>query len=164
MMRETQDEPRQIAVTARHDVELEANGVDVTMVVTGSSYVAGAAALRQAKEVARLVELLASVGIGETDISVENVRLQPGSGGFFASGGSASYTLRVRVEPVARLGDVLGVISAHKVCHAQRFAWRYPDEDDAVVACLVGAAAKAREGERDRHRARRAAGAGAARR
>jgi uncharacterized protein YggE len=129
-----------IIVSAQHEEELAADRAEVLVSVEGSSLVTGRAALQKAKEVSRLVEELAKVGIGEP--ALEGVRAEVSSG-ILSKSSSANYRLRVKIDELALLPDALGAITGAKNVRLEALLWRYPESVEKQAGWLKAALADA---------------------
>jgi uncharacterized protein YggE len=134
--------PDVLVVTAWHEEQLSSDRAEVLVTVEGSSLVTGRAALRQAKEVARLVEELAHAGVTEADIGLEGVQAEVTSG-LLGKSSSATYRLRVRCGNLEMLPDVLGAVTGAKNARLQSVVWHYPESADRQARWLQAAIASA---------------------
>lgn len=139
--------PDTIQVSVTEERERSATGVDLSVIVAGTSLVTGEMALRKAREVAQLVAALEEASIGPADVTLQNVRADTASGKIVKASG-ASYTLRIRCDALDKLADTLGVITEQKSVTLSGLVWRYPEDSDArdlwLDDCLVEASRKAR--------------------
>jgi uncharacterized protein YggE len=115
-----------ISVTATRHQEVAADKADLQVTIKGSTLVTGSAALKKAKEVNELVTALLGVGVKEDDLSLRGIQVQ-NSSGVLTRTSSASYSLRIRCSRLELLGEILGVIGAHKNVSLDHLTWRYPD-------------------------------------
>ncbi len=134
--------PDLITVTATYEQELAAERAELLVTVQGSSLVTGRAALRKAREVARIVEDLEKLGIGEDRLSLEGVHAQVASG-ILGKSSSASYRLRVRCDQLDLLPDVLGAITGAKTARLEQVEWGYPDSAELHASWLEQSIARA---------------------
>jgi uncharacterized protein YggE len=138
----TQSNPDVIVITAKHEALLEAERAELRVVVQGSSLITGRAALRKAKEVSKLVQELALVGIGEGQIRLEGVQAEVSSG-LLGKSSSASYTLRIHCDDLEQLADVLGAVTQGKNARLEQIVWRYPDSAEQQAVWLGQCIARA---------------------
>jgi uncharacterized protein YggE len=135
-----------ITVSATAREEVAAHQADLVLLIKGSSFVRGSAALSKAREVQQLVGELQKLNLPPDSFVVEDVRLEVSSGMALKSS-AAQYQLRVRRVPVDDVVDVLGVISGAKNVVLNALEWRYPDDDTMrngwLAACLRRAMLKA---------------------
>jgi len=124
-----------IVVTAKHEEDVSADGVEVLVTVQGSALVTGRAALTKAKEVSRLVEELAKCGLAPADITLMGVHAEVTSG-FLGRSSSATYRLRVRCSNLEHLPDVLGAVTSAKNAQLEGLAWQYPDSPEQQAQWL----------------------------
>lgn len=129
-----------IIVTAKHEEEIAADKAEILVSVEGSSLVTGRAALQKAKEVSRLVEELAKVGVGEPEL--ESVRAEVSSG-LLSKSSSANYRLRVKIDELALLPEALGAITSTKNVRLEALVWRYPESVEKQAGWLKAALADA---------------------
>ncbi len=118
--------PDVVVITARHEEDLPADRAELLVAVQGSSLVTGRAALRKAKEVARLVEDLEQCGVTQDDIGLEDIRAEVSSG-ILGKSSSATYRLRIRCSKLELLPEILGAITSAKNARLEDVVWRYPD-------------------------------------
>lgn len=123
--------PGLITIEVNHSITQHADRADLTVVVSGSSLISGNAALRQAREVADLVQALRSVGLEEGDIELLGVQAEQGASGGRLGRTSARYDLRVRCRDLSALPDVIGAVTAQRNTTLEATGWGYPDADAA---------------------------------
>lgn len=135
-------EPDLISVTAQHRTEVDAHEVELHVTVQGSSLVTGRAAFEKAKEVARLVEALARVGVARDAFQLRSVRAEVTSG-LLGRSSSATYELSIRCTDLEVLPDVLGEISAAKQATLDFLEWHYADDASQKARWLARCVADA---------------------
>ena len=118
-----------ISVVADVNEELKATGADLDMILVGTSFYTGSAALKKTKEVNELVAALAAVGVSEKDVHLQSVSAAAASAGVLKKSSSARYHLRVHCEGLEQVGEAIGVITAQKNTELQPIRWRYPGLD-----------------------------------
>ena len=131
-----------IRIVASETEDVDADQADLLVTVEGSSLITGSAALKKAREVAALVSALAEVGIEERSIGVERIEARTTSG-LLSKSSSAVYTLKIRCEAIAALGDVVGAIAAQKNAQLTQTVWRYDESPDGEARRLAAAAKRA---------------------
>ncbi|MGC4045360.1 MAG: SIMPL domain-containing protein [Armatimonas sp.] len=139
---EKKPDPACMTVTATHTVTLDADGAELSIMVQGSQFFGGNAALKQARELAVLVVALKEAGLNDKDIQLQNAQLEQGGG--FGKSSSALYMLKLICKPAERVGDALAVLSQQKNVILNQTSWTFPDDDEARDSWLAEAARKAR--------------------
>jgi uncharacterized protein YggE len=138
--------PDVIVITARHEEDVSAERAELLVVVQGSSLVTGRAALKKAKEVAKLVEELEKCGVSQDEVGLEDIRAEVSSG-ILGKSSSATYRLRIRCAKLELLPEVLGAITSAKNARLEDVVWRYPDsaaqQAKWLQACIAWANVKA---------------------
>src|SRR5215510_7487925 len=119
--------PDTIKVSASQREEISANRADLFVTVKGSSLVSGDQAMKKAKEVSQLVEALTNFGLSPDAIHLQGVHIETSSGTLLKSS-SATYRLRVRLEKLDQLADVLDIIGGQKNAALERIAWKYNED------------------------------------
>src|SRR5688500_4146032 len=99
--------------SATHKQELSATHAELQVTVKGSSIVGGDQAMKKAKEVNQLVEALINFGLKSEAISLQGVHIETASGALLKSS-SATYLLKIRVEDLNQLAELLDIISSQK--------------------------------------------------
>ena len=127
--------PDIIIIEEEHSEEIHAVSADIFVVIKGSSFWTGGAALRKAKEVNILVFELGQIGLTEEDVHLQDVRAEVETG-IFTSSSSAQYLLRISCTDLEKLSEILSVISAQKNAILQGINWQYPDTDENRCAWL----------------------------
>jgi uncharacterized protein YggE len=139
-------DPDVLVVQAEHEEDVYADGAELHVEVRGSSLVTGRAALKRAREVQALVGELAGVGIAEHKIQLAGVEAHVSSG-LLGKSSSATYRLKVIVDDLDGLADVLGVVTSQKTTQLEQLEWRYPEEGPLQLGwlerCLGSAQKKA---------------------
>src|SRR5512133_1801901 len=105
--------PDTIKVTALHREEIFASHANLYVTVKGSSVVSGNEALKKAKEVSQLVEALTGFGLSPEAIQLLGVHIETESGILLKSS-SATYRLRVKVEKLEQIAELLDIIASQK--------------------------------------------------
>ncbi len=118
-----------IAVDVTRTITQQADRADLLVTVSGSSLVTGRAALRQAREVAELVQAARAAGLDDEDVELLQVHAQPA--GSRLGRASATYQLRLRCRDLDRLPDVLGAVTAQRTNRLDQIEWGYPDAEEA---------------------------------
>ncbi len=113
-----------IVVTAFHSAEVEADRVDLSVTVHGSSFFTGRAALQKAKEVRKLLDSLQPLGISEDQVTLEGVSVSSEKG-LFSRSSTAHYQLQVRCANLDSLADLLSAISAQGNTYVGFMKWGY---------------------------------------
>ncbi|RKH38124.1 SIMPL domain-containing protein [Corallococcus sicarius] len=116
-----------IVVELAADHELEADHVDAVVEVKASAFFAGTAAFTNAKEVAVLVRGLEDLGVPRTAFSLQAVQAET-TEGLLTRSSSATYTVRIRLEQLERVGDVLAACTAVKHATLRELRWGYARE------------------------------------
>src|SRR6266508_1058354 len=119
--------PDTIKVSAFHREEIFASHANLYVTVKGSSVVSGNEALKKAKEVSGLVEALVRFGLSADTVQLLGVHIETSSGTLLKSS-SATYRLRVRVEKLDELAELLDIIGSQKNTTLERIEWKYPEE------------------------------------
>jgi len=137
--------PDTIKVSASHREEIFASHANLYVTVKGSSIVSGNEAMKKAKEVSQLVEALTRFGLSPDSIQLQGVRIEAASGGLLKSS-SAVYRLKVKIEKLDQLADVLDIIAEQKNATLERIEWKYPEEaarERGLETAITKAKAKA---------------------
>ena len=140
-----ESKPDTIKVSALHREEISASHADLFVTVKGSSVVSGDQALKKAKEVSQLVEVLTSFGLSPEAIHLQGVHIETSSGALLKSS-SAIYRLRIRCEKLDQLADLLDIVGAQKNAALERIQWKYSEEiahERGLAAALQKAKVKA---------------------
>jgi uncharacterized protein YggE len=119
--------PDTIKVSALHREEIFASHANLFVTVRGSSVVSGNEAMKKAKEVSQLVDALTSFGLSPDAIQLLGVHIETSSGTLLKSS-SATYRLRIRVDKLEQLAELLDIIAAQKNAILERIEWKYPEE------------------------------------
>lgn len=120
--------PDTIKVSAFHREEIFASHANLYVTVKGSSVVSGNEALKKAREVSQLVEALTRFGLSPDAIQLLGVHIETSSGTLLKSS-SATYRLRVKVEKLDQLAELLDIIGSQKNTTLERIEWKYPEEE-----------------------------------
>src|SRR5512142_2565445 len=137
--------PDTIKITAFQREEIFASHANLYVTVKGSSVVSGDQALKKAKEVSQLVEALTHYGLSPEAVQLLGVHIETSSGALLKSS-SATYRLRIKVEKLDQLADLLDILASQKNATLERIEWKYPDEaahEQALDAAIIKAKAKA---------------------
>jgi len=134
--------PDTIKVSASQREEISANRADLFVTVRGSSLVSGDQAMKKAKEVSQLVEALTSFGLSPEAIHLQGVHIETATGTLLKSS-SATYRLKVRVEKLDQLAEILDIIGGQKNAALERITWKY-NEEEARERALLAALEKAK--------------------
>lgn len=132
--------PDTIKVSATHREEIFASHANLYVTVKGSSVVSGDEAMKKAREVSQLVEALTSFGLSPDAVQLLGVHIETSSGTLLKSS-NATYRLRILLETLDQLADLLDIISSQKNATLERIEWKYP-EDEAQQRGLETAIAK----------------------
>ncbi len=137
--------PDTIKVTASHREEIFASHANLFVTVKGSSVVSGDQALKKAREVSQLVEALTRYGLSPEAVQLLGVHIETASGALLKSS-SAVYRLRIRVEKLDQLAELLDIIASQKNATLERIEWKYPEEtarERGLEAAITKGKAKA---------------------
>lgn len=134
--------PDTIKVSALHREEIFASHANLYVTVKGSSIVSGNEAMKKAKEVSQLVEAVTRFGLSPDAVLLQGVYIETTSGTVLKSS-SAVYRLKVKIEKVDQLTQILDIIAEQKNATLERIEWKYP-EDDARERGLESAITKAK--------------------
>ena len=124
-----------------------ADRAEVWLTVSGSRFVTGHAALKQAEEVAAVVAAAESAGVPKSDVHLADASVNSKSG-VITTVTAATYTLRIDLADLSKLADLLTAATAPKGCELTDVVYRF-DEDPAVRDGWLGevvAAARRRAG------------------
>ncbi|HLO14784.1 MAG TPA: SIMPL domain-containing protein, partial [Anaerolineales bacterium] len=105
-----------------------ASHANLYVTVKGSSVVSGNEAMKKAKEVSQLVEALTRFGLSPDSIQLLGVHIETSSGTLLKSS-SATYRLRIRLEKLDQLAEVLDIFGSQKNTTLERIEWKYPEEE-----------------------------------
>ncbi len=137
--------PDTIKVSTFQREEIFASHANLYVTVKGSSVVSGDQAMKKAREVSQLVEALTSYGLSPEAVQLLGVHIETESGILLKSS-SASYRLRIKVEKLDQLAEVLDILASQKNATLERIEWKYPDEaarERALESAIAKAKAKA---------------------
>jgi uncharacterized protein YggE len=123
-----ESKPDTIKVSAFHREEIFASHANLYVTVKGSSVISGNEALKKAREVSQLVDVLTRFGLSPDSIQLLGVHIET-SGGALLKSSSATYRLRVEVEKLDQLAEVLDIIGSQKNTTLERIEWKYPEEE-----------------------------------
>jgi uncharacterized protein YggE len=148
-----ESKPDTIKVSAFHREEIFASHANLYVMVKGSSLVSGNEAMKKAREVSQLVEALTRPALSGDEgsrlssdsIQLLGVHIETASGTLLKSS-SATYRLRVKVEKLDQLAELLDIISSQKNTTLERIEWKYPEEEArerGLEAAIVKGKAKA---------------------
>lgn len=133
------DTPPVITVQETQDHEVAADRADLFVTVEGASLFSGAEALKKAREVAQLVSDLTAFGLPPDAIFLQGVSADVRSG-TMTKASRAKYRLRVHCADLAKLADLVGIVSAQKNTSLTSLDWGYPDtdaeHDDWLLDCI----------------------------
>jgi len=145
--------PDTIKISAFHREEIFASHANLYVTVRGSSVVSGNEAMKKAREVSQLVEALTSPalsggegsGLSPDSIQLLGVHIETASGALLKSS-SASYRLRIRVDKLDHLAELLDIVASQKNAILERVEWKYPEEmgrERGLEAAIAKGKAKA---------------------
>jgi uncharacterized protein YggE len=137
--------PDTIKISATQREEIFASHANLYVTVKGSSVVSGNEALKKAKEVSQLVEALTHFGLSPEALQLLGIHIETASGVLLKSS-SATYRLRIKVEKLEQIAELLDIIASQKNATLERIEWKYPEEttrEQALDAALVKAKARA---------------------
>ncbi len=137
--------PDTIKVSASHRQEIFASHANLYVTVKGSSVVGGNEAMKKAREVSQLVEALTRFGLPQDAVQLLGVHIETSSGSLLKSS-SATYRLRLHLQSLDSLTEVLDIIASQKNATLERIEWKYPEEeaqDHALEAAIAKGKAKA---------------------
>lgn len=140
-----ESKPDIIKISAMHREEIFASHANLYVTIRGSSVVSGNEALKKAREVSQLVEALISFGLSPEAVQLLGVHIETASGVLLKSS-SATYRLRVRVEKLEQLAELLDIIASQKNAALERIEWKYPEEaagERALASAIAKGKAKA---------------------
>jgi uncharacterized protein YggE len=139
--------PDTIKVSTTHREEILATHANLHVTVKGSSIVSGSEAMKKAKEVNQLVEALTSFGLKSEAVTLQGVHIETASGVLLKSS-SATYRLKIHVEDLNQLADLLDIVSSQKNATLERIEWKYDEEqakENGLNIALEKAKAKAQK-------------------
>ena len=148
-----ESKPDTIKVSATQREEISANRADLFVTVRGSSLVSGDQAMKKAKEVSQFVDALTrpalsggeGLGLSPDAIKLQGVHIETATGTLLKSS-SATYRLKVRLDKLDQLAEILDIIGGQKNATLERIAWTYSEEearDRALMAAVEKAKGKA---------------------
>lgn len=122
-----ESKPDTIKVSASQREEIFASHANLNVTVKGSSVVSGNEALKKAREVSQLVEALTGFGLSPEAVQLLGVHIETASGVLLKSS-SATYRLRIKVEKLDQLADLLDILASQKNASLEHIEWKYPEE------------------------------------
>src|SRR5512133_3140913 len=116
-----ESKPDTIKISATQREEIFASHANLYVTVKGSSVVSGNEAMKKAREVSQLVEALTrpalsggeGSGLSPEAVQLLGVHIETASGALLKSS-SATYRLRIRVERLDQLAELLDIIASQK--------------------------------------------------
>ena len=125
-----ESKPDTIKISALHREEIFASHANLFVTVRGSSVVSGNEAMKKAREVSQLVEALTGLGLSPEAVQLLGVHIETSSGGAWAplKSSSATYRLRIRIDKLDQLAELLDIIASQKNAVLERIEWKYPEE------------------------------------
>ena len=120
--------PDTIKVSASHREEIFASHANLYVTVKGSSVVGGDEALKKAREVSQLVEALTRFGLNQDAVQLLGVHIETSSGALLKSS-SATYRLRLHLQSLDSLAEILDIVASQKNTTLERIEWKYPEEE-----------------------------------
>jgi uncharacterized protein YggE len=140
-----ESKPDTIKISAMHREEIFASHANLYVTVKGSSVVSGNEALKKAREVNQLVEALTGFGLSPEAIQLLGVHIETESGILLKSS-SATYRLRIKVEKLEQIAELLDILASQKNASLERIEWKYLEEaaqERALEAAIARGKAKA---------------------
>src|SRR3989304_5714059 len=122
-----ESKPDTIKISALHREEIFASHANLFVTVRGSSVVSGNEAMKKAREVSQFVEALTSFGLSPEALQLLGIHIETSSGALLKSS-SATYRLRIRVDKLDQLADLLDIVASQKNAVLERIEWKYPEE------------------------------------
>ena len=122
-----ESKPDTIKISALHREEIFASHANLFVTVRGSSVVSGNEAMKKAREVSQFVEALTGFGLSPEAVQLLGVHIETSSGALLKSS-SATYRLRIRVDKLDQLADLLDIVASQKNAVLERIEWKYPEE------------------------------------
>jgi uncharacterized protein YggE len=104
---------------------VEADGVWLTVQISGSNFFVGNAALEKAAELKQFVAELANEGIAKEQIAIARVSIASAAQGFLGKSTQAAYTVLIKLVECDRVAAVLGAIARQKNAALLNLEWRY---------------------------------------
>lgn len=123
-----ESKPDTIKVSAFQREEIFASHANLYVTVKGSSVISGNEALKKAREVSQLVEALTRFGLSSDSVQLLGVHIETASGTLLKSS-SATYRLRIKIEKLDQLAELLDIIGSQKNTTLERIEWKYPEEE-----------------------------------
>lgn len=120
--------PDTIKISVSHYEEIFASHANLYVTVKGSSVVSGDEAMKKAREVSQLVEALTGFGLGSEAIQLLGVHIESAGGALLRSS-SATYRLRVRLDNLDRMAELLDIVASQKNAALERIEWKYPEDE-----------------------------------
>lgn len=140
-----ESKPDTIKVTAFHREEIFASHANLYVTVKGSSLVSGNEAMKKAREVSQLVEALTGFGLSPEAIQLLGVHIEAASGVLLKSS-SAIYRLRIKLDKLDQLAEVLDILASQKNTTLERVEWKYPEasaQEHGLESAIAKGKAKA---------------------
>lgn len=137
--------PDTIKISTFHREEIFASHANLYVTVKGSSVVSGNEAMKKAREVSQFVEALTRFGLSPEAVQLLGVHIETASGTLLKSS-SAAYRLRVKVEKLEQLAELLDIVATQKNGTLERIEWKYPEEaasERGLEAAIAKGKAKA---------------------
>ncbi len=138
------ENPDRFGVNIEVERKIYANSLDMFVEIRGDSFFSGKEAIKKAREVKEMVQVLSQVGIDESMIELVGVRMEVSSG-MISKSSSAMYRLRLHLTNLESLGDVLGAVAGRKNAAVLSLDWQYEAIDGIHDEMLSEAIAKAKK-------------------
>jgi uncharacterized protein YggE len=123
-----ESKPDTIKVSAFHKEEIFASHANLYVTVKGSSIAVGNEAMKKAREVSQLVEALTRFGLSPDAVHLQGVRIESSSGTLLKSS-SAIYRLKVKMEKLDQLAELIDIVAEQKNATLEQIEWRYPEDE-----------------------------------
>ncbi|CAN1213459.1 SIMPL domain-containing protein [Tumidithrix helvetica PCC 7403] len=124
--------------------EIEAVRAFVIVHVTSEKVIFGNAAIAASEDLKTAIERIKKV-CESIEIDTESVSFQSNSG-IFGKNSTAEYTVKLRVDALEKLGEILGICAEGKKITIRSLVWDYDEEQrklDSIVQAMQKAKNKA---------------------
>jgi hypothetical protein len=121
--------------------EIEAVCAFAFVNVTSEKIIFGSAAIAASEDLKTIIEKIQKVS-ESIEVNTESVSLQTNSG-LFGKNSTAEYTVKLKIEALEKLGEILGICAEGKKISIRSLKWDY-DEEQRKLDLTVQAMQKAK--------------------
>ena len=116
--------PRTIVLDSTQVEELDPDGLELSVAISGSNFFIGQAAVEKAVEVADFSRRVKALGLPDLALAVVDVQVKTSSG-IFSKSSAATYVVKLKTATLDRLPELLDVIFGAKNIRLLQLRWLY---------------------------------------